>query len=333
MKLWKKAWLLLVLGVSMLVGGTFAFAQSQPVYGVVLKTLANPYWSAMERGLLAGAKEVGVRLVIVSAPSDQAPLQQLNVCETLLSHNIDALIAAAENSANLLTCLRQASDKGIPVVDLDGNLNLSLAAQEGVKVAFQIASNNYLAGKKAAEFITRQLGRSNTTGQVLVIQGLAGNVSSIERTAGFTDTLKSVATNLKIVVSLPGNWSSTKAYNITADTLQRYPSLSAIYAANDVMGLGAVGAVEAAGKTGQVVIVSTDGDQANIKAIQKGQETATVAQMPYSEGKLAITLTHDLLAGKSVALEQYVPTLLVAKEVIAAGPTKYPLLNDLYAGY
>jgi D-allose transport system substrate-binding protein len=295
-----------------------ASAQEKPVFGVLLKTLSNPFWGAMEQGIEEGTKEAGVEYFLQAVESDQAAEPQLNTCNTMLERKPAVMITAAINSTILLPCLKQATDMGIPVIDLDANLDHEIAAKAGVKVAFTIGSDNTAAGAKGADFMAEKLGK-DASGSILVIEGLAGNITGQKRAKGFADQLAKVAPNLKIVASLPGDWDRQKAANITNDTLTANPDLLGIFCANDTMALGAVESVYAAGKGGDVVVIGVDGNTDAVKAIKAGRLTASVAQLPYLVGKQAVEKAKALLDGQPVDQFTYVQTLVLTKEVMDAG--------------
>ena len=242
---------LLALGALAWVGATGAQAADQKLYGVLLKTLSNPFWGAMQQGIQDGAKEAGVEYFLQAVESDQAAEPQLNVCNTMLERKPTVMITAAINSTNLLPCLKKATDEDIPVVDLDANLDHAIAKQAGVNIAFTIGSDNVPAGRQGADYVAKQLGK-DAKGPILVIEGLSGNITGQKRAQGFAEEIKKVAPGLEIVASLPGDWDRAKAANITNDTLTRNPDLVAIFAANDTMALGAVESVFAAGKGGDI---------------------------------------------------------------------------------
>jgi ABC-type sugar transport system substrate-binding protein len=123
------------------VAGTSAMAQDKPVYGVLMKTLSNPFWGAMELGVRDGASAAGVEYFLQAVESDQAAEPQLNTCNTMLERKPAVMITAAINSTILLPCLKRANEMNIPVVDLDGNLDPKISADAGVKIAFQIGSS------------------------------------------------------------------------------------------------------------------------------------------------------------------------------------------------
>jgi D-allose transport system substrate-binding protein len=294
-----------------------ASAQDKPVYGVLLKTLSNPFWGAMEQGIKEGTQEAGVEYFLQAVESDQAAEPQLNTCNTMLQRKPAVMITAAINSTILLPCLKQATDMGIPVVDLDANLDHEIAEKAGVKVAFTIGSDNTEAGAKGADFMAERL--KGKTGSILVIEGLAGNITGQKRAKGFADRLAEVAPDLKIVASLPGDWDRQKAANITNDTLTANPDLVGIFCANDTMALGAVESVFAAGKGGEIAVVGVDGNTDAVKSIKSGRLTASVAQLPYLVGKQAVEKAKAVLAGEQVDKFTYVQTLVLTKEVMDAG--------------
>lgn len=303
--------------------GTAAQAD-KPVYGVLLKTLANPFWGAMELGIRDGAKEAGVEYFMQAVESDQAAEPQLNTCNTMLERKPKVMITAAINSTILLPCLKRANDMNIPVVDLDANLDHAIAAKAGVKIAFTIGSDNVAAGRQGGDYLIQKLGK-NAKGAVLVIEGLAGNITGQKRAQGFREEIAKLAPGLKVVASLPGDWDRQKAANITNDIMTRNQDLVAIFCSNDTMALGAVESAYAAGKGDKITIIGVDGNVDAVKAIKAGRLSASVAQLPYLVGKQAVEKAKAVLAGQKVDEYTYVPTLVLTKQVLEEG--KDPMLQ------
>jgi len=301
-----------------------ASAQDQKVFGVLMKTLSNPFWGAMEQGVQDGAAEAGVEFYLQAVESDQAAEPQLNVCNTMLERSPTVMITAAINSTNLLPCLKQASEAGIPVVDLDANLDHDIAKEGGVDISFTIGSDNEAAGAQGADYVVEQLG-ADAAGPVLVIEGLSGNITGQKRATGFANRLGEIAPDLEIVASLPGDWDRAKAANITNDIMTRNPDLVAIFAANDTMALGAVETVYAAGKGDDVIMVGVDGNVDAVESIKAGRLNASVAQLPYLVGKQAVERVAKVLGGEEVETFQYVDTLVLTQELLEAGAE--PLLE------
>lgn len=287
-------------------------------YGILMKTLANPFWGAMGTGVEDGAQSAGVEYFIQAVESDQAAEQQLNVCNTMLQREPVAMITAAINSTNLLPCLSAAQESGVPVVDLDGNLDPAILEAEGIEIAFRIGSDNLAAGAQGADYMAEQLG-ADATGPVLIIEGLSGNVTGQARVTGFSERLAELAPGLEVVASLPGDWDRGKAATITNDILVRHPDLVGIFAANDGMALGAVESVFAGGRGGDVVIIGVDGNSDAVRSINDGRLTASVAQLPYLVGLQAVENVAKVLAGEDVPDFIQVPTMVLTQEILEAG--------------
>lgn len=293
-------------------------AMADDEYGVLMKTLANPFWGAMAEGVKAGADAAGVKYYLQAVENDQAAESQLNVCNTMLERQPVAMITAAINSTNLLPCLKTAQERGIEIVDLDGNLDPAILEAEGIDITFSIGSDNVKAGAQGAEYMAKILG-ADAKGPVLVIEGLSGNITGEKRTTGFADRLAELAPGLEIVASLPGDWDRGKAANITNDILTRNPDLKGIFAANDGMALGAVESVFAAGKGGDVVIIGVDGNSDAVKSIKDGRLTASVAQLPYLVGMEAVENAKKVADGGTVDKQINVQTLVLTKDILDAG--------------
>jgi len=312
------------MGAVALAFGSSVQAADKPVFGVLLKTLSNPFWGAMEKGIHDGADAAGVEYFMQAVESDQAAEPQLNTCNTMLERKPAVMITAAINSTILLPCLKQATDANIPVVDLDANLDHAIAEKAGVKIAFTIGSDNLAAGKQGADWLADKLGK-DAKGPVLVIEGLAGNITGQKRAQGFRDEVAKAAPGLNVVASLPGDWDGQKAANITNDTLTRNPDLVAIFCANDTMALGAVEAAYAAGKGQQITIIGVDGNVDAVKSIKAGRLNASVAQLPYLVGKQAVEKAKAVLGGEKADEYTYVPTLVLTKQVLEEN--KEPMLQ------
>lgn len=287
-----------------LAGTAFTAEAKDLVYGAILKTPANPHWNAMTQGIEEAAKKVGVEAVVSTVTDESAAEQQLNNCESMLLRKPDALIVGAINSNILLPCLKSASDAGIAIVDLDYNLDRTIAEGAGVKVTFTAGNDGEKTGAVGADFIVAGLG-ADAAGPVLVLEGLPGNPVGAARGKGFRDRIATVAPKL-VATTQNGDWDRGKSANITNDTLQRNPDLKAVFAANDTMALGASEALLAAGRN-DVIVVGVDGTSDAIQSIRSGRLTATVGQFPYLVGARSVELLTDMLKN-GAKLETYQST-------------------------
>ncbi len=252
---------------------------------------------------------------MLSAQSDADVGPQLDICNTMLERKTDALVVAAVNPTGLLPCLAQATKRGIPILDIDSNLVQDVAERAGVKLYNSIGSDNRQAGAEGARYLAGKIQK----GKVLLLEGAPGTLTAIDRAAGFKEELLKVAPGLKIVASLTGNWERDKAANVTNDVLTANPDLVAIFASNDQMGLGAVEAARAAGRS-DLIIVSVDGIPDAVAAIKEGRLAASVAQLPYLFGYRGVETAVAILGGKTFnPWKQVVPLVVLDKDVLQKG--------------
>ncbi len=100
---------------------------------------------------------------------------------------------------------------------------------------------------------------------------------------------------------------------VMRDLLGRFPELDAAFPINDPSALGAISAIESAGKLGKVTVVSVDGSKEAVDAIRAGKLHSTSAQFPSEIGRVAAEAAYDHLADKPVAKDIKIPVKLITK--------------------
>ncbi|MEG1657228.1 MAG: substrate-binding domain-containing protein [Christensenellaceae bacterium] len=240
---------------------------------VLLKPLSNEYWSSMKTGVEAWAKENGITVDVYAAESEENIAGQLEQMENIISKDYNAICAAPLTAANLVEGVIKASEKGIPVVNVDETIDFKAVQDGGGSMVGQYTTDNVKVGEKAGEFIAKTIGE----GQVAIIEGTAGNVTSNNRVKGATDYLKGQK-GFEVVASQPGNWDRLVALDVATNIMQTYPDVKAFYCANDTMALGVYEAVANANKTDKIIVVGTDAVQGAKESVAEGKLTATVGQ-------------------------------------------------------
>jgi ribose transport system substrate-binding protein len=157
-------------------------------------------------------------------------------------------------------------DSGTPVVTLDRKVNTD--------VTLHIGADNVLIGETAGKFVCEVL---NGEGNVIEIQGTAGASATVDRHDAFHRVLKEECPGVKVVADQVANYVREPAIKFMEDMLQRFGpgEIDLVYAHNDDMALGAVTALEAAGRLDQVKVVGIDGENAAYDAIKDGKMAAT----------------------------------------------------------
>ena len=132
---------------------------------------------------------------------------------------------------------------------------------------------------------------------------------------GFHDALLG-QTGIEIVASQTANWERDQGYNVFQNILQTHPDIQALFACNDMMALGAVEAIAAMDKTGEIVVVGFDAIQDGRQAISEGRMSASIAQHPYAMGKVALEKAWVLLQEQPIPVEIPVKIELITAETL-----------------
>jgi ribose transport system substrate-binding protein len=287
-------------------GGT---RSDRPRVALVLKTLNSPFFNDMQRGAQEAATRLGVDLVVQAAEREIDVERQMQIVENLLQTNIKALCLTPSGSREIVPAVVKANRAGIPVVIVDTKLDPAAAQQAGAKVLSFVGSDNYEGGRIAARFIVEQ---SHGQARVAILEGIPGHDTGDQRLRGFRDGIRD-SSGVTIVASQTANWERDQGFNVFQNMLQAHPDIDTLFSCNDVMALGAVEAIRAAGKTGSIRVVGFDAIDDARKAIAEGTMAASVAQSPSEMGRIAVENALHALRGEPVPPEATVRIELVTK--------------------
>jgi ribose transport system substrate-binding protein len=284
-----------------------ASAPGKPVVALVVKTLNHPFFIDMQKGAEEAAKAAGVELVVQAAEREIDVERQMQIIENLIQRKVNALVVAPSGSREIVPVVVKANQANIPVVVVDTRVDAAALKAAGGKTATFIGSDNYEGGKLAGEFLAQQM---NGKARIAVLEGIPGHETGDARLRGFRDGIKSGA-SMVIVASQPANWERDQGYNVFQNMLQAHPDVNALFAANDLMALGAIEAIAAAGKTGQITVVGFDALEEARAAVKKGTMAGTVAQDPAQMGRVGVEWAARILKGETPPADIGVPIKFV----------------------
>jgi ribose transport system substrate-binding protein len=155
----------------------------------------------------------------------------------------------------------------------------------------------------AAEYVVKLLGGK---GNVVELEGIPGTSAARDRGQGFNEVMAKNA-GLKIVARQEAGFDRAKGLTVMENILQAQPKIDAVFAHNDEMALGALKAIEAAGRKG-IRVVGFDAVDDAVKAVKDGRLAATVAQRPADMGRLGVEFALKVIQGAKV--DKYVPVAL-----------------------
>jgi ribose transport system substrate-binding protein len=292
------------------VGGC-APQQPEPdgVVGVSLLTLTNPFFRDVADAMRAQA--VAQRYELILTSGEYLVATQMNQVDNFLTKRVDAIVLFPCDSKAIGTSVVKANKAGIPVFTAD----IGCMAQEG-HVVCHVATDNFSGGKAAAQAVIEML---DGRGKVAILDFPEAE-SVILRTRGFQEEIKK-APAIEVVAVLPGGGDKAKSFKAAEDILQRHPDLNGIFAINDPSALGAVAAVEKAGKSRQVKIVGFDAMPEGRYAVKQGKLYATIVQYPEKIGRTTIDVIGRYMAGEQVPPQVLIPCTTYKKAEADQDPT------------
>ncbi|MFB3788335.1 MAG: substrate-binding domain-containing protein [bacterium] len=262
---------------------------------LVMKALSNPFFHTMQTGAEEEAQKLGVTLLVQGTNKETDVTQQINIVQNFITQRVDALVIAPASSSGLIPILFQAQQQGIYVVNIDNPLDEPVQKQIGLKCPF-VGSDNALGASLAAHDLVAAMGG---VGEVAILEGIPGVINAELRKQGARRILEAEP-RIQIVASQTAEWETEKAYRAFTNMLTAHPNLRGLFAANDNMALGALQAINAAGRSGQIAITSYDNLQAVQEAILEGKIVSTIEQHPERMGAYGVRAAKDHLDGKDV---------------------------------
>ncbi len=293
-------------------GSDNAAPADEVTVGVSLLTMTHPFFQNLAAGLEEEGAKHGMKVTVVSTEFDVA--KQKDQLSNFIVQGVDAIVLSPADSKAIGTAIQEANAAGIPVFTAD-----IAALADGVSIVTHIATDNYAGGRLAAEAVMEVIG---TNGQVAIIDHPEVE-SVIQRTKGFHEVIDAAnagGATIEVVAQLTGGGTKDKAFKVAEDILQAHPNLDVIFAINDDTALGAVAAIEKAGKSGTVQVVGFDGTDEARKAIRDGKIYADVIQHPRQIGAMTIASIRAYMAGEATPAEQLIPATLYRQADAQADP-------------
>lgn len=257
------------------------------VLGISLLTLRHQFYLDLKEGIEKTAKDVQVEVNIKDSMMDLN--KQVSDLEEFILDGVDAIIVSPCDSKGLNATINKAKSANIPVITLD-------ITADGADVDAFVASDNIMGGRLAAEYMVKILGKK---GKIAII-GHSVITSAIDRVKGFKEYIGKYP-DIEIVAELDAGGLRDKAVVATEELLQAHLDLKGIFAINDDSALGALSAVEDAGRSDKIFIVGFDATpEAQERIKQDTALKADIIQFPKEIGRIGIETALKVIKGQKV---------------------------------
>jgi ribose transport system substrate-binding protein len=276
---------------------------------LVMKSLANEFFKTMAEG--AEAHQAGhadaYELIVNGIRNETDLTAQVNLVEQMVARGVDALVIAPADSKALAPALKRAVDAGVTVVNIDNKLDEGVLEEAGLKIPF-VGPDNREGARRVGDVVAARLKAGD---EVAIIEGITTAFNGIQRRLGFEDAMK--AGGMKVVGTQSGSWEMAKANTVAAAMLSEHVGLKALLCANDSMALGAVQAVKAAGREGQVLVAGFDNISAIQPLVEDGAVVATADQHADKLAVFGIEAALQILSGKAAPEDKKTAVDLVTR--------------------
>lgn len=286
---------------------SFAFANGQKekdndghyLFGATYMTMNNPFFVYLNNGIKEVVEANGDKLIAFDPALDQA--KQIAQIEDMIAQGVDAIFLNPVDYKGVRPALDAAKKAGIPIINVDAPVfDLDL-------VDVVVASDNYNAGVLVAEDVMKRL----SSAKIVLLEHPTAK-SAIDRTQSFVDTVKDMP-EYEIVARQSSNGQIETAMPAMENIIQGQPEINVVMGLNDPTAMGALAALEAAGRADNVLIYGVDGAPDAKQMVKDGRITATAAQSPIGIGQKASAAAYAILRGEPVEKLILVPITLIDK--------------------
>lgn len=247
---------------------------------------------------------------LIFEDGQQKQSNQITAIRTFIQQEVDYIVLAPVTETGWDTVLQEAKDAGIPVIIVDRMVNVT---DESLFTSW-VGSDFELEGKKVAEWLHQYTLANQISPEdihIVNIQGTIGASAQIGRTKALEDAAKAHGWNL--LAEKSGDFTQAKGREVMEELLAQYDNINVVYCENDHEALGAIEAIEAAGKTvgsdiadGEIMVLAFDGINEEAVRYAKEGKITCIAECNPLHGPRVKAIIEQLEAGRTFGKLNYV---------------------------
>ena len=281
---------------------TWVSAQERTI-AYIVSDQRIPFWDIMRRGVEAKARSLGYHVQVFSA--DNEARRELELTAVALRGKVDGIVLSPTNSSAAVTVLKLAGAAGVPVVIAD-------IGSEGGEYVSYIASDNFEGSYQLGRLLVDALRvRQWQDGRVGIIAIPQRRANGRARTAGFLKAMDEAGIKGSDIRQQV-DFSYDETFAFATELLNQHEDLRAIWLQGSDRYQAALDAIEAAGRTDQVLLLCFDAEPEFMELIPQGVLVAAGMQQPFRMGEDAVAALDAHLQGQSVPDTVLTPVLAVS---------------------
>ncbi len=300
--------LVLALGMFTACGGGAeeeAPADDAKTIGYASCNMNDTFQTYVAEAATAKAKELGYKIDIKDAQEDV--VKQQDQVNTMIEMGYDAIIVVPVDTSAMGPITDAVTAAGIPLVYVNRNPFGTEQPPEGV---YYVGSQEIVAGQLQGEYLVEKMGEKGGVG---ILMGILSNEGAVKRTEGNEEVLSKYP-DIKILAKEAGDWQSDKGMALTENWLTAYgDQLTAILANNDNMAIGALQALEAAGRD-DVIVMGVDAIPDALNLVKEGKLDATVLQDANGQGAGGVEVADKAVSGNAPDAITWIDFVLITPE-------------------
>ncbi len=269
----------------------------------------QPYGTTYLPPMEAKAKELGINLTITNSQYDAD--KQASECEVAVAAEPDLIILWPAVGDTVRPCLEAAKDAGIPVTVTNSDVN----PEDKDLVEGYSGPDTYGQGQASAELMCEAADGADVG--IIMVNGLTGNSTAINRRAGFVEHVEANCTNITILAEQPGNWNKDDSQIAASEMITSVgaENIQGVYAADDTMVAGAIDALKARDIDPSSLIITSIGNTfLGNPLVVSGELTGTIFQSSSWDGENAVVVAHQVLTGEDVDENLFMPSVKVTAD-------------------
>lgn len=250
--------------------------------------------TANTNSIKEAAQEAGIELKFDDAQQKQE--NQIKAIRNYIQQKVDVIAFSPVVESGWDTVLKEAKDAGIPVILTDRSVD---SADKSLYKTF-IGSDFVKEGKLAGEWLVNEKKSATGVVNIVELQGTTGSAPANDRKKGFAEAI-AANPNLKVIASQTGDFTRAGGKAVMEQFLKANPKIDVLFAHNDDMGLGALEAITAAGKTPgkDITIITIDAVKDGMQALADGKFNF-IAECSPLLGPQLMDLVKKVKAGETV---------------------------------
>jgi ribose transport system substrate-binding protein len=290
---------------------------------VIPKGTTHEFWKSVHAGAVKASREAGVEIVWKGPLREDDLKAQIDVVQSFTAQGVSGIVLAPLSDHALASPVKAAQASKIPVVVFDSDLS-------GVEPVSFVATDNYAAGKMAADEMARILGEK---GNVVVLRYQEGSASTANREKGFLDGIKAHA-GITVVSDNQYGGATTETAQSTSESLliaqkAAAGNVNGIFTPNESTTFGMLLALRKADLSKKIRFIGFDSSDKLVGALENAELDALVLQDPFNIGYLAVKTMAASLKGQPVEKRIDTGAKLLTRENAGSPEMKDLLKPDL----